>query len=155
MKLLEKSAARTRTKFILTKQVAALRNEHRPHADLGGPVRSIERRCNLVFCNTHQTPNRDTCRCETWFPRPGLSLTNSNSNLNQNINKYKICIFVTDTRPITVDLRHITEVTATSEWWALSYAINFLYAQEHGYRIERHTTETMEVAAGGDVTEDG
>jgi len=76
--------------------------------------------CDLLWCPEGGTPNPITCSCEVLFPEGGDNVT--------------ACIFMVDTRRKS-SLRNITSVL-NARFWTLTYGINRLYAEDHGYEIE-------------------
>jgi len=76
--------------------------------------------CGLLWCPSGGTPNPLTCNCEVLFPANRGNVT--------------ACIFMVDTRRKS-SLRNITSVL-NARYWTLTYGINRLYAEDHGYEIE-------------------
>mmetsp|Transcript_36576 Transcript_36576/g.80098 ORF Transcript_36576/g.80098 Transcript_36576/m.80098 type:complete len:625 (-) Transcript_36576:69-1943(-) len=76
--------------------------------------------CSLLWCPDGGTPNPTSCACEAIFPEAQRNVT--------------ACIFMVDTRRRS-SLRNITSIL-NARFWTLTYAINKLYAEEHGYEIE-------------------
>ncbi|CAD7936565.1 unnamed protein product [Amoebophrya sp. A25] len=123
-----------------------------------GPLITRKERCTLTLCPDHRTPNRDSCACEQWFPpihRRRKLMPTSPPERDNHEYEVRVCIFVTDTRPIQIDLRSVSAVTTTDEWWSLSYAINFLYARSHGYHIERRSEKLYQPPVGSDEGGEG
>jgi len=76
--------------------------------------------CDLLWCPDGGTPNPITCACEVFFPKAPDNTT--------------VCFFMVDTRRKS-SLRNITSVL-NARFWTLTYGINRLYAEDHGYQIE-------------------
>eukprot|EP00927_Polykrikos_kofoidii_P007823 TRINITY_DN13210_c1_g1_i1.p1 TRINITY_DN13210_c1_g1~~TRINITY_DN13210_c1_g1_i1.p1 ORF type:complete len:650 (-),score=76.38 TRINITY_DN13210_c1_g1_i1:340-2100(-) len=80
----------------------------------------LAKSCALLWCPDGGTPNPMSCSCEHIFPEPDFNVT--------------ACFFMVDTRKKS-SLRNITSVL-NARFWTLTYGINRLYAEEHGYEIE-------------------
>lgn len=76
--------------------------------------------CDLLWCPDGGTPNPRTCECEVIFPEEHPNVT--------------ACVFMVDTRKPS-SLRNITSVI-NARFWTLTYGLNRMYTEDHGYDIE-------------------
>eukprot|EP00928_Gymnodinium_smaydae_P023949 TRINITY_DN19550_c0_g1_i2.p1 TRINITY_DN19550_c0_g1~~TRINITY_DN19550_c0_g1_i2.p1 ORF type:complete len:342 (-),score=64.73 TRINITY_DN19550_c0_g1_i2:68-1093(-) len=80
--------------------------------------------CQLLWCPDGGTPNPLTCECEVIFREAALP----------EVKNVTACFFMVDTRRKS-SLRNITSVL-NARFWTLTFGVNRLYADDHGYEIE-------------------
>lgn len=92
----------------------------RVHGELEAQVPAAQQPCQLLWCPDGGTPHPFTCECENIFPEDHPNVS--------------VCFFMVDSRRKS-SLRNITSVL-NARFWTLTYGINRLYAEDHGYQIE-------------------